>query len=297
MTISGTWTVQFAGCKVTIAWRGDAAPAILEFLFGPPNGTDADSVAEHFQFIADTGQQQFEIFQGARSIYADASAGTTAGVLLDKVVTELAGACLMGPVFHAGALVTKSGSGLLLPGKSGAGKSTLAATLAQRGWRYLTDELVCIAAGSDTIQGFARPIHLKHPADGIFAHLCTASDRQISPAPDGCMISAQGLLIDAALLNSLCHGGPSPAGLIVFPQFVPEAACHIEPLTPALACARLMGAVVNARNLHGHGLEEISRIVRRVPAYAMRFGDLEHGVQSIDDLAVSLIPEISPSLR
>ena len=107
------------------------------------------------------------------------------------------------------------------------------------------------------------------------------------------MISAQGLLIDAALLNSLCHGGPSPAGLIVFPQFVPEAACRLEPLTPASACAQLMGTVVNARNLPGHGLEKVSRIARRVPAYAVRFGDFEQGVQAIDELAASAIPEIS----
>ena len=78
MTISGTWNVQFAGRRLTIIWRGDTAPAILEFLFGAPNDTDAESIKEPLEFIADTGEQLCEIFRGTRCVYTDASAGKTA---------------------------------------------------------------------------------------------------------------------------------------------------------------------------------------------------------------------------
>jgi hypothetical protein len=283
MTISGNWNVQFAGRRVTIVWRGDTAPAILEFLFGAPNDTDAESIKEPLEFIADSGEQLCEILRGTRCVYADASAGKTAAVLLDTVVTELAGACVTGPVFHAGALATKSGAGLLLPGKSGSGKSTLAATLAQQGWRYFTDELVCIATGADTIQGFKRPIHLKHPADGLFEHLCPGMS-DINPASDGCLKSAQGLLISAALLNACSRHGRAPVSVIVFPHFVPEAKCQLEPLSPALACTQMMGTVVNARNLAGHGLQEISRIARNTASYQLRFGDLAAASRAIDNV-------------
>jgi hypothetical protein len=81
--------------------------------------------------------------------------------------------------------------------------------------------------------------------------------------------------------------------MIVFPRYVPDADSEFIRLSQAQACARMMGLAVNVRNLPGHGLTEISRLARRVPAYALIYGRLDH----LADEMAALLDRHLPLLR
>jgi hypothetical protein len=45
-----------------------------------------------------------------------------------------------------------------------------------------------------------------------------------------------------------------------------------------------MQTLVNARNLPEHGFSEITRLVRHIPAYVMRYGSFDQITHSVEQL-------------
>lgn len=67
-----------------------------------------------------------------------------------------------GLMLHAGAVVGRGGSALVLAGRSGAGKSTLVRALVARGFGYMTEE--CVALRGGRCAGLPRPLHVDDDA-------------------------------------------------------------------------------------------------------------------------------------
>lgn len=67
-------------------------------------------------------------------------------------------------LFHASAVADSGGRVLVFIGRSGMGKSTLARTLADAGWRYVTDEAVAIDA-EGTVLPFPKPLSFRRGDD------------------------------------------------------------------------------------------------------------------------------------
>lgn len=89
-------------------------------------------------------------------------------------------------VLHAGA-VERDGVVVVLVGPSGAGKSTLAAHLVQRGFGYLTDEVVALEPRTWSTTPYPRVIGLRDDAVdllGLGAHR-TAGPGKVRVAPSG----------------------------------------------------------------------------------------------------------------
>ncbi len=59
--------------------------------------------------------------------------------------------------------------------------------------------------------------------------------------------------------------------LIVFPRYRPAGEFSLTPLSGAQAAKNLLEGLVNARNLPEHGLPEVARLARLVPAYQMTY--------------------------
>jgi hypothetical protein len=277
MTDTGTRVISFAGTRLVIAWEGRSAGAILNALCladsTPAPGNDADP---HFWLSSAQPDAAVCLHCRDRRLYEGPLAGVAAEILLDCMVHDLAAGCRIGPLFHAAA-ASYGGRGLLLPGQTGSGKTTLAAWLASRGWGYLTDEIACIEQGSQEIQAFHRALHLREP-------LCASVERLIAAAIESldsaCGLrayrSSRGVIVPIEYIrpNNIYH--TPEVRLIVFPQYLADADGELIRLSPAQACTRLMGCTVNVRNLSGHGLDEISRLARGTPAYALSYGRLEH---------------------
>jgi hypothetical protein len=189
-----------------------------------------------------------------------------AAALLDAVVHHVADRSQSGLVLHGAAVAGPEGA-VLLPGASGAGKTTLTSWLIAHGWRYMTDELAFVASGSSVLRGLTRPLHLKRSAIAAvrtFANL-GAHESDILETPSS-------LLLQPSTLSSDRPAGPTRIDRIVFPRYQPRARYALTPLSPAKAGLWLMGCLINARNLDGHGFSDVTRLARRWPAYELRYG-------------------------
>lgn len=282
MTDTGTLVISFAGTRLVIAWEGRSAGAILNALcLGDSTLAPGNGAGPHFWLSSAQTDEAICLHRWDRRLYEGPSAGVAAEILLDCIVHDLADGCRVGPLFHAAA-ASCGGRGLLLPGQTGSGKTTLAAWLASRGWDYLTDEIACIEQGSQEIQGFHRALHLRTPLSAPVERLIAAAvDGLDSACGRGVYRSSRGVIVPIEHIrpNNTYH---SPEiRLIIFPQYLADADGDLIRLSPAQACVRLMGCTVNVRNLSGHGLDEISRLARGTPAYALSYGRLDHLTEKI----------------
>jgi hypothetical protein len=269
--------ISFAGTRLAISWEGGASLAVLNALSLKQSALAAgNGVTSHFRLISAENDEPVRLYRGDHLLYRGQSEGAAAGILLDCAVNDLADGCRIGPMFHAAA-VSCCGHGILLPGESGSGKTTLAAWLASKGWDYLSDEIACIEQGSMEVQAFYRSLHLRLPIAPPLAQLIPAAETcGDSPAGPRLYSGPQGVIVPIELIHPHSIYHTPELQMIVFPHYVPDADGEFIRLSQAQACARMMGLTVNVRNLPGHGLAEISRLARRVPAYAFIYGRLDH---------------------
>ena len=296
---SGNYRLAFAGNRVAIEWRGKAARELLEFLFDGIRGDSAWPTTETFKLICAsrtgggsvTGETSFALYRGDRRVYQGPGSGVAAGILLNQAIHALADPCKEGLMLHAAALA-RFDRGVLLPAVSGSGKTTSAACFTACGFDYLTDELVFIDKASARLSAFCRPLHLKTPAIRTMERI-TGLELREDPSRGvraGVLRSREGVLVSATLLNPGTLYSTPPVKLIVFPKYRPGAPLDLRRLSKAEAGMRLMESLVNARNLTRHGLDEVTRLVRQAPAYAVTYGQVEQSRAAIR----SLIDQPSP---
>jgi hypothetical protein len=293
MNDSGSWWVTFAGEAVAIEWQHEKAAAILRFLFGASKITGKKSIHTSFRIDYDPASREFKVHQNKGILYRGIQAGQAALLLHDFVLGVLAGACQKGPVVHAGAVVSQKDFGVLLPGKSGMGKTTLTGWLIRSGYGYLTDELVCLEAGTVRITGFYRPLHFKLNAYNLFALGKNTESAETTQASKQTFPTSLGTLVHPSFLNQETLWKNPLLRLIIFPQFEPNAGCRLTPLSLGRACARLMETVVNARNFPDHGFADTARICRQTPAYSLGYGDIKEAEKKISGIVRELHKTLS----
>ncbi len=287
MNRSGTCVVSFAGIQVGIAWRGIRSLAILRFLY---DGVEASwrkgKLNPRFRLTMNEPDDRIYLYRDDQLLYQGPDEGEAAGILLDWTVHDLADGCHIGPLFHAAAL-SYLGNGILLPGLSGSGKTTLAAWLSDRGYHYLTDELACVESGTFNLKGFYRPLHLKRPVPDVIMQGISLESETIAFSGKKIYQSERGLLVQANHINpnNLYHA--PEVRLIIFPRYLPDVEICLRPLSKANACMHLMGSLVNARNLSGHGLTEMSRLARRIPAFSITYSNINQVMDKIGSLSTA----------
>jgi len=272
MKPSGAHGIEFADVRVTVQWQGEEARRMSDFLFGPSHPLSNRPDAARFHLAVEEGPSgRATLHRSGEPLYEGPDKGMVAGMLLDWVVRDLAGACRAGPVFHAAAVACGE-RGLLLPASSGAGKSTLAAILGAEGFRCLTDELACVESEPPKLLALSRPLHLRTSALGVLRQngLLVAG----WPFPGPIYFTERGVLLAPPSPGKEAFAGFVSPSLILFPRYAPGEKLRICALSPAQACASLMGCLVNARNLSGHGLREVSSLARKIPAFSMTYGDM-----------------------
>jgi hypothetical protein len=184
--------------------------------------------------------------------------------LLGQVVEALITDVDSGVALHAGA-VLHGNRGILLPGPSGAGKSSLTAWLADRGFRYATDECVILKPEVPCFNVLSRPLVTKNNS--------SASVRSLKKISKISIVSGHISIFwprSALPSDQLRH-----CQLIVFPRFQSGAQLQIDTLTAAQATLALMACNVNARNLSDHGVGIITSFARRVSAITLHYGSFD----------------------
>jgi len=266
MNAASRYAIRFAGGAVDVEAPGPLAGSVADFVCAAlPRGGGRPAAATVFRLSEDPATGELALFQGRRRLTASGDRGWLADQLLRGVCTALAEGAAAQPVFHAAAL-SWQGRGVIFPGGTAAGKSTLAGWLALRGWAYHSDELAAVSTDGPTLRGLPRPLSLKQASLHLFEPCVDFN------APGaGIMVTPHGAMIAPSLLRG-SGPGPAPLARIIFTNYRADSDYSLQQLTPARAAVRLMGCLVNVRNLPNHGLADAVRLAECIPAYHLIYG-------------------------
>jgi len=181
-------------------------------------------------------------------------------------------------VLHS-SVVERDGRAVLLPAWPGSGKSTLAASLAVRGWRYLSDEFGVIATDSARVVPFVRPAALKNASIGVMRAF--APDSFIGPLFPGTRKGEVAHFSTPA--ENVRRGGESvDVAAIVFPDFQAGEAATAEPLASSATFLKLAGNAFNYETVGARAFAAVTAIVRRATSHILRYGDLDDAHRALD---------------
>lgn len=271
--------ISFGGSTVAIWWHGPRAGEVLEFLFRRIPVLDTEQPpAIVYRLIAEDDASSLRLYREQDVLYLGESEVELAGRLLGDVCQALASHSTRGLVFHASALAWQ-GKGVLLPGTMGVGKSTLTAWLLTQGFEYLTDEMVYIEKDTKKIEAFSRPLNLRRSSRFVWQGLESKaeSNRTIWNGEDFDLVQPDLFQNTPLVLESNLD-------LVVFARYEPTAAFELLSLTKAQASLELMKHFVNARNLPAAGFPDIAHLMRKVPAYRMRYSNFQQVEGQIERL-------------
>ena len=202
---------------------------------------------------------------------------------LNWVFAQRTNMCLL---LHAAA-VEREGRALLLPAYPGSGKSTLAASLANRGWRLLSDEFGIVTGEGTTVLPFARPPAIKNAA--IDALRAFAPEAMFGPVIPN---TRKGTIAHMRVpLTSLARGdAKATIGMIAFPEFHADAALSVARVGGADAFMRLATHAFNYEVLGKRAFDIVGDLVRSCPCNVVRYGNLADAHGAVDRLMRTAIP-------
>jgi HprK-related kinase A len=183
-------------------------------------------------------------------------------------------------LLHA-AVVERDGRALVLPAWPGSGKSTLAASLACRGWRFLSDEFGIVTFKEAQLLPFARPVALKNESIDVM--------RAFDP---GGFI---GTVFPKTRKGTVAHfrvpeesvrrgSEAARAAAIVFPDFQAGAAVTVRPLDKAAAFLKLASNAFNYEVVGEPAFRAVAALIRRCDCRILSYGDLESAHAAIGDI-------------
>ena len=101
---------------------------------------------------------------------------------------------------------------------------------------------------------------------------------------EGVLSTPAGYLARADTFSGITSHKGAELSLILFPTREAGRTPELRQLSGAEAGLRLMSTLVNARNLPRHGLGEITRLARSVPAFEVRYGDCGQVAEQLEAL-------------
>jgi hypothetical protein len=269
-----TQTSTLALLDLVVAVHSDdpALIALVEDLYAP---TISDAAPEHALFL---GRARVD---GAAGYFAAVDGGilvrtAAPGVAFRHLVyaaNQLAIDATAAPVRLHAAAVGRAGRALALVGPMGAGKSTLAAALVQRGWDYLTDEVVAID-GDGSVRPYAKPCSLGDPPPAL-------EPLRWDPPQGSAVYLAGGGLVPAPILGTVA-GAAVELGGVVLTSYRRDAATAITELGRADALVEI-GA--HAFGLSAPGsLRALDATLARVPCFRLVSGDLHGACDAVESV-------------
>lgn len=179
-----------------------------------------------------------------------------------------------------GALVARSGRGVLLLGRGEAGKSTLACGLWQRGWTLLGDDTALVDALAGLAWAAPRRVSLREPSRGLLGDglwqrlLATPAGEETH---EGCLFNPEEVdgreRARAVRLTALVFLGRQES----------ECSHGARRLVPAHALLALLPYTNLARRMGaGEVIRKLQPLAEAVPAWDLARGPLEEMIASVD---------------
>ncbi len=243
------------------------ASDLLSFLFSDlSEETDNESNATFLiEKEEDPVHDNWKLSRDGESIFTGECIAGLGVMLMGDVLFHLICDNRKGLAIHAGMVSDDNGS-TLIPGVSGSGKTSVTTWLVTCGMRYHTDELVTINLATGAAKAFTRPLNVK--TCGVSA---IQSIVDLDAVRDQLRISREVTMIPHRLVNPDFKADFPGISRIIFPSYIGDSAPELIKLTGAEAGLELMRSNVIARNLPAHGFNEITRLVRNIPAYRVHY--------------------------
>lgn len=184
------------------------------------------------------------------------------------------------------AVLARNNQAVVLPAPPGSGKSTLCATLAQSGWRLLSDELALIDPATMLLQPFVRPVSLKNSSIALI------QDR----FPDATFSA----VVRETIKGAVAHMRPPTESVLsgaerahprwlVFPRYEPGVDLSLTPLPKAEAMTELAANSFNFSALGLKGFSTIADLVDKMDCYRLCYSSLDQAVEAFAKLTVSKV--------
>jgi hypothetical protein len=179
--------------------------------------------------------------------------------------------------FHAAA-VSQSGRAILLPGISGTGKSTLVGYLASRGFAYLGDDLIAMAASDWSLRPLPTCLSVKSGSWPIL--------EAFYPQLSHCQIvQYHGRVVRYVEPTKTAHLAGAPS-LILFPNYAKDQVAKLRPLTRLQTMTRLLETATDFdKPATTAKVTEFLRFVETTPAYEFTYSDLPSALNAIREVA------------
>jgi hypothetical protein len=165
---------------------------------------------------------------------------------------------------HAGAAARDAGA-VLISGVAGRGKSTIVTSLFNQGWCYLSDDVIPLDPRSGNVMAFPQmPMVRIDPG------------RELPPDRIEALQKRQVTVSSTAI-----HRHPIPIEALVFPEYNPTTAARLVPFSPSQAAVALLQSCLNFPAHREAAVDEICRLVRRLPAFHLSFHDGHRAAETI----------------
>ncbi len=270
MTTSGSRQIHYAGHSVTVEYDHPLIETILNNIIYPFNSTNPSNNSSIFRVEYQEDQEPtYILYLDGAQIYKAKHQIDFAEMLLSKICYQLAFHSKDGMLFHAAGLAYK-GHGILVPGGIGFGKSTFTAWMVSQGCDYLSDEFVYFPWGTDQMQSFYRPLHLKKPSREVLSKMIDYESEE-----SFLLVGSRSDLVHPSLIKTDNCYTQLPVQLILFPQYKGDAEFEWRELTAAETGLELMQFLINARNLPEHGFGEITSLARKIKAKKFNYSNFD----------------------
>lgn len=275
LTPPGSWRLIVAQQPVVVEVADVDLRAALEPLLaplcGPVSPSHCEVVADRVMLAGDATGWRLTI-NGAE--LDEGASRDAALVAMLSALTELG--CRTRErllVVHGAGLVASDGRCLLLAAPGGSGKSTLAMALEAEGFRLLSDDVVPIRSDGAAL-GLGLPACVKRGSWPVLAGLRPELEQGAEAVRFGQMVRF------LPPKNRPMTGAIKP-GLLLFPQYRPDAAPDCALLPPEQALQRLVEAEAVIRDLTQEKLDAICCWISAMPAYAVHYPDLASGMSMV----------------
>ena len=183
-------------------------------------------------------------------------------------------------MLHA-AVLERRGKALILPAVPGSGKSTLCAALAQRGWRFLSDEFCMIRPCDGQILPIPRPTPLKN--ESITVIKTFAPQVFIGPLFPNTRKGTIGHLRAPSKSVANMKTTATPAW-IIFPRYQSGSSLKLDSLKKTYAFLKLATNSFNYELQGEVGFDLISDMIEHCACYTLLYSDLNEAIAQIDQL-------------
>ncbi len=177
--------------------------------------------------------------------------------------------------FHAGCAASAN-EAIVLPGAWGRGKSSLVLALCERGWSFLSDDIVPL----DPVKGLAIPF----PGT---PQVRSKANHALPREKLGTLAKAAVRLDPAKVAQQ-----PHQVAMIVFPNYREGAPSELKPLSPGQAVGELLENSLSFTINDDATIQRLCAVVEKLPAYRLTFDDVD---DAADLLISSHIPPVQPA--